>query len=135
MKSPDKQIFNENQCTKLCTDFAFFVDAREYEKVIDMFVEDGVLVRLGTAFRGREEILRFMQSRPTSVETHHICANIRITPRSDGTALGHCSVLMYHRHDGSAEAPSLTIAQYSDVYVETSAGWKIKERIIELVFK
>lgn len=130
----NERIATEVLCARLCTDFVHFVDARKYDKVVAMVTEDAVLNRIGTVLRGRDEILRFMESRPLDIDTHHICANIRIDLQADGTAQGECSVLMYHRPVASNDQPSLTLARYRDVYVATPAGWKIRERLIDLPY-
>lgn len=134
MTDLDKRITVELQCSPLYSDFLYYIDNREYEKVVAMFLDDGSFDRLGHVLKGKEEILKFLNSRPTDVATHHICTNVRIEPRDDGTATGTCSVLLFRSTPGSEAQPSPVVARYCDALVLTDEGWRIKERVAQLVF-
>jgi hypothetical protein len=119
-------------CSRLCNDFAFFVDSRAYGDLVSLFVEEGTFERKGEVLRGRGAILAAMQARPESVVTRHACTNIRVDLQADGTARGTCTLLLFHGAAGAA--PGITVAEYHDAYVQTPGGWRIQSRVAHIVF-
>lgn len=128
----------ESACTRLCNDFAYFVDTRDYQKLAALFVEDGSFERRGEVLQGRTAILDAMQARPENVITRHVCTNIRIDLQDDGSARGTCTLLLFHAvasaSPAAPAAPAITVAEYHDVYVQTPAGWRIRSRVAQMVF-
>jgi hypothetical protein len=128
-----------HECARLSHDFAYFVDHRDYEKFVALFVEDGTFERRGEVLRGRAGIMKAMQARPAELVTRHICSNIRIDLQADGTACGTGCLLLFHgsaNGDTAGATPphSVTVAEYSDVYVATPEGWRIRSRVTNIVF-
>jgi hypothetical protein len=128
----------EAACTRLCNDFAFLVDSREYEKLAALFTESATFERRGDILRGRAAILSNMQSRPNDVITRHVCTNLRIDLQQDGTATGTCYLLLFHTAAASAAhasstPPALTVAEYRDVYVAVGGVWRIQSRVAHLM--
>ena len=138
--SPVELLAHEADCTRLCIDFANAIDARDYSKFLDLFTDDGTLDRGGEVFRGRGEIQRFLEARPARSVTRHLCSNIRIAFRSDHEAAGVCYALFFQAtavaeiESPLAAAPP-AVVEYHDAYLRTSAGWRIRERKIKVVFK
>ncbi len=135
----ENQLQDEADCTRLCIDFAHHIDTRSYEPVLDLFTDDGKFDRLGTVFSGRDEIRRFLESRPTDVVTRHLCTNIRINMQSPDEATGTCYVLFFSGKAGTdAKLPippsAPGVVEYHDAYSRTAAGWRIRERRIRPVF-
>lgn len=129
----------ETDCTRLCNDFAFFVDTFAYIELSQLFTLDATFERRGEVLKGREAILLSMQQRPKNVITRHVCTNIRIEPQPNDTALGSCYLLLFHsateKEDGtSVHGHSLTIAEYKDIYVYTDEGWRVQSRVANVVF-
>ncbi|MEJ7687383.1 MAG: nuclear transport factor 2 family protein [Variovorax sp.] len=132
------RIEDEAACARLCVDFANNLDARRYQQVLDLFAEDGTLDRMGTAFVGRQEIGRFLASRPTGVTTRHLCTNIRVIFDNEAHAVGSCYVLFFQGtgDEGTpkmSQAPS--VVEYHDRFKRTGAGWKIQERRIRMAIQ
>jgi 3-phenylpropionate/cinnamic acid dioxygenase small subunit len=132
MTDTQEPLVCQVQCSRLCADFAHFVDSRDYEKLAALFVDSGIFERRGEVLQGREAILRAMRARPENVVTRHICTNIRIDLQIDGTANGTCILLLFVGQPN--EKPSTTIAEYHDTYVATAEGWRIKKRVANIVF-
>jgi hypothetical protein len=129
----DHQRECEAACTRLCIDFAHFVDTREYDSLAGLFTEEGTFERRGEVLRGRQSILGGMQARPADVITRHVCTNIRIQPQADGSARGNCYLLLFHATSGEPSAAP-TVAEYSDVYVLEAGSWRIQSRVAALAF-
>ncbi len=127
----------EARCTRLCTDFAWFVDHRDYAAVVDLFAEQGTFERGGEVLRGRDAILRAMHARPVEIDTRHVCTNIRIDTVSPQEATGVAYLLLFRgpaaQPAGAASQPAL-VAEFHDRYRATPQGWKIVSRIAKAVF-
>lgn len=127
------QAEDEAACARLCVDFANHIDARRYEQLLDLFTDDATLDRMGAVLSGRDEIERFLASRPTAVVTRHLCTNIRVSQDTADEAAGFCYVLFCQ---GGAEdavptmAGAPSIVEYHDRYTRTPAGWRIQTRRI-----
>jgi hypothetical protein len=128
---------DEAACTALCTAFAHHIDARRYEPLLHLFTEDGVLDRMGTVCRGHGEISRFLDARPTDVQTRHLCTSIRVDFDGKDQATGSCYVLFFQgRGDGvpvAAGPPS--VVEYHDRFERTPGGWRIRERSIRMAMR
>ena len=135
----ESKLHDEADCTRLCIDFAYHLDARRYAGVLDLFTADGKFDRLGTVFGGRDEISRFLEGRPADVVTRHLCTNIRISVQSADEATGVCYVLFFSGKAGAdARLPIPPsppgVVEYHDIFSRTAAGWRIRERRIAPVF-
>ena len=53
---------NEAACVRLCAAFANHIDARRYERVLDLFTDDAVLDRMGHLVTGRVAISAFLEA-------------------------------------------------------------------------
>lgn len=140
--SLEDQRHCEQACTRLCHDFAWTVDQRDYAAFVALFAEDGVFDRAGQRSEGHTAIRQFLDARPIDRVTRHLCTNIRIDRVGPGTAVGTCSALMYaaNRVSGPATAQPLPVSapvvvDYADDYVLTDRGWKFKCRRVALVFQ
>ena len=142
---PEHLLRCEHECTRLCHDFAWTVDAVQYRAFVALFTPDGVFERAGQASRGADYILMFLDTRPLNRMTRHVCSNIRIDMTGPDTAKGTSTALMFQAPmaqaaEGSADVPgSLTAAvpwvvDYLDYYALTAAGWKFKHRQTHIVF-
>ena len=135
-----RHLVDEAACTRLCVDFANHIDARRYDAWLDLFTEDGVLDRMGTQVSGRAELKRFLEARSTTVETRHLCTNIRVELSTDTEATGFCYALFFQgMPDGQAQIATAAglpaVVEYHDRYRCTPQGWRIQERRIRIAIK
>lgn len=135
-----QQALDEADCSRLCVDFANHIDARRYDAWLDLFTTDGILDRMGTVISGRAELERFLQARPTNVDTRHLCTNIRVHLASADEATGFCCVLFFQGVSGGPGEPASasgppSVVEYHDRYRRTPQGWRIQERRIRMAMK
>ena len=138
--TPETQWQCEQACVRLCHDFAWTVDACDYDAFVRLFSTDGAFVRAGQRQVGHASIRAFLDARPADRITRHICTNIRVDMTSPTTATGSCSTLMF-----LANAPRITplpvpvsppvVVDYQDDYVLTGEGWRFKSRTVQIVFQ
>jgi ketosteroid isomerase-like protein len=139
MTSSNASLEVEQECIRLCVDFANGVDQHDDARVLDLFSADALLQTPAKTYRGRAEIAGFLEERSRSVATRHLCTNIRIAAQSESVATGRCYVLLFSAACEAApvyplKAPAPFVAEYSDEFVKTSDGWRIRERRIQVVF-
>lgn len=135
-----QQALDEAACARLCVEFANHIDARRYDAWLDLFTHDGVLHRMGTKVSGRAELARFLEARPATVETRHLCTNIRVALSSPDQATGFCYALFFKGVPGGPEQPATAtgapaVVEYHDRYLRTPQGWRIQERRIQMAIK
>jgi ketosteroid isomerase-like protein len=71
----ETRVADELECQRLSLDFAQHIDAHEFDRVLELFTEDGVFIRRGTAFSGRPAIRQYLQSRTGDEVIRHLCTN------------------------------------------------------------
>ncbi|HTT01752.1 MAG TPA: nuclear transport factor 2 family protein [Steroidobacteraceae bacterium] len=130
---------SEYACRRLVNDFAEFIDARQYERLRELFTADAVYTRPtvpDTEIRGIEAIISGFQSRPPTRMTQHLLTNVSIRFTSCDAASGVNRIVLYAGvttdpelpGKGRKAEPSQLIGLYRDRYVRSTAGWRIAER-------
>lgn len=137
----EDQLRCELECARLCNDFAWTVDARDYVAFVALFATGGIFDRGGQKSIGHEAIREFLDARPVDRVTRHICTNMRFDMTGPDTATGTCSALMYQAPAAKEAQPSQllplsppVVVDYVDAYVLTGGGWKFKCRKASVVF-
>ena len=135
-----QRALDEAACTRLCVDFANHIDARRYAAWLDLFTHDGALDRMGTRVSGRAQLARFLEARPATIETRHLCTNIRVDIASEDEATGFCYALFFQGTPGEPGQPATltgapSVVEYHDRYRRTPQGWRIQERRIVMALK
>lgn len=137
----DQQRAVEAECLRLTTAFAVHLDNRRYDDVADLFTPDALYNPRGTPYRGRGEIMGYLNSRPATRRSRHVIANQLVRVVDEQTAEGYC-VLLYFVHEGALtdDVPAPLdgvelIGDYRDRFVLTDAGWRIARRIGTVVFQ
>ena len=137
--TPVEKMLAESECTRLCNDFIYHIDRRQYEPFLALFAPDPTLDRAGQVFKGMDGLKQFCEGRALDRYVRPATSNIRIDMTGPATARGSSSVMMFGAKaepDAALPLPSslLIFAEYEDDYVLTGAGWKIKNRKITIVF-
>ena len=151
MSAADLQTMNaaeiqaiEFACTKLVNQFAVYSDAAHYDELAALFTDDGRYARPtdpANFISGHADLLTSFKARPKDKLTRHLVTNVVIDVTSPTTAKGPSYVTQYA---GSTDQPAAThgwranpaqlVGEYSDDYVLTAAGWKIRQRSGRLIF-
>ncbi|NWG22988.1 MAG: nuclear transport factor 2 family protein [Pseudorhodoplanes sp.] len=122
----------------LVAEHAWLIDHGEAGRIADLFTDDGRLIGLGPDMVGREAIKAWGLARAAMTErtSRHVCTNLRLVDRGDGTVEGH-AILTVYRHDGTQPGHPLpfAVADYADVYRLGDDGhWRFGERKLATVF-
>jgi SnoaL-like protein len=124
----------EWQLGKLNTDFAHFLDRREYESMITLFTPDATYERHGEVLRGHQQIREAMHTRP-DLTIRHIVSNLHFFDVTEDAAHGDTCLMAYAgppRVDGAPAVYSTRqgyLTEVRDTYVRTDDGWRIARRI------
>ncbi|MEH6826756.1 nuclear transport factor 2 family protein [Parasphingorhabdus sp.] len=120
-----ERLIAERACERLIIDYAALNDAGDWAAVAALYVADGRMSRPTAPddfVVGRDAILAAFNARPTRA-SRHICANIRVTVSSAGTATATSQILLF---TGSDQAPK--VGSYQDRMIPTEDGWRFVER-------
>jgi ketosteroid isomerase-like protein len=128
----------ENACGALSVDYCEIVDAKDYQRLREVFAEDASFVSPAAPDKvidGADAIIAHLEAIPRTLATQHFALNIRVRAESADAASGSCRILLYTADGNAPEAPEgrkaaekQRIGVYHDRYVRTAAGWRIAER-------
>lgn len=128
----------ETACGALCVDYCEIVDAKDYQRMREVFAEDAEYYSPATPndlIRGAEAIVAYLSHIPATLVTQHLASNIRIHAESADAASGSCKILLFtadgnapETPDGRKAAEKQRVGVYYDRYVRTPVGWRIAER-------
>jgi ketosteroid isomerase-like protein len=128
----------EQACAALSVDYCESVDAKDFQRLQDVFAADALFVSPAAPndpIRGAAAIIASLSRIPPALITQHFALNVHIRVESADTATGSCRILLYTADAAEPETPEgrkaaekQRIGIYRDRYVRTPAGWRIAER-------
>ncbi len=128
----------EQACIALCIDYCEIVDAKDYQRMREVFAADAQYYSPAAPdklIQGADAIVAYLSHIPAALVTQHLACNIRVRAESDDAATGSCKILLFtadgstpETPDGPKAAETQRIGIYHDRYVRTPAGWRIAER-------
>ncbi len=126
------------QCQDLVLQFALLNDTRQYERLAELFVEDGTFYRPMKpehGLEGRLQILEDLRRKPENLSSFHVCTNILISVQSATQASG---ITYFTVYLGSNAAPGLAgsgafegtvyVGQYADEFMRQGQRWQFQSR-------
>ena len=126
-------LLAERACQRLMLDYCECVDTRQFERLVSLFTQDGVLSRSDTGeIKGRGAIAAFFDKLTTD-PLIHAATNLLVTVTGPETAEGVSYVTVYRSYRENAtglpklEAPYV-VAKYVDKFVVEDGEWKIGYR-------
>ena len=127
---------DRSACAQLISAYAWYVDQKRYEELIELFTEDGALRRPDVEVVGRTAILEVMKQRSAKVICRHMCSTqvISLTSSSEAEAI---TYFTYYQAESSDEGvPGLdgpvAIGEYHDRFHRIEVGWRFAERRVVL---
>ena len=138
----DEQINTISRaCEALSIAYARAVDFRDYEYLVTLFTEDGVL-DTGKPLEGRAAIAEALAHRPDELRSRHVITNVFVEVLNEREARG-ISYLTLYRHVGpeslKGEPAPLDgpagVGHYEDRYEKTEEGWKFRRRKLHFAFR
>jgi 3-phenylpropionate/cinnamic acid dioxygenase small subunit len=128
-----QQLLDERAIIGVCVRYATAIDDRDWERLRSCFVADAVGIyhadRVLTGYPAIEEAVRTAVT-PLS-RTQHLVANFTVELDGD-EASSRCYLHAQHVRAGIPGGETFVIAgRYSDRFVRTDDGWRIRERRLD----
>lgn len=126
------------QCQELILQFALLNDTQQYEKLVELFAEDGVFYRPlkpQDALSGRPRILEDLRRKPENLSTLHVCTNILVSVQStiQASAITYFTVYLGAKvKSGQTELAEFDgkvyVGQYIDEFRRLDQRWYFQSR-------
>jgi hypothetical protein len=128
----------EMACAGLCVDYCEIVDAKDYQRLLEIFAQDAQYfspVAPDKLIPGADAIVAYLSHIPSTLITQHLACNVRIHVESADAANGSCKIVVFtadgnapETGEGRKAGETQHIGVYYDRYIRTPAGWRIAER-------
>ncbi|MGD9842428.1 MAG: nuclear transport factor 2 family protein [Steroidobacteraceae bacterium] len=131
------------ECQALSAAYTHFSDNTDAERLAALFAEDGIWVPPSGAIQGREAIRMFVneiaaKQKAGNFLQRRVTSDLHVELTDRDHARGAAYMMVYRfgaktSTDASTSLAPVLIADVSDEYVRTAAGWKFKSRTITVV--
>jgi hypothetical protein len=123
----------EAACVALSNAFAYHLDHKNYEHLVQLFTPAGVFIRTGVRLEGHAQILSTLKQRPAEQFTRHITTNFHFTSVEATRATAVFYNLSYfafttQRTPLAYDPQRVMLLDFLDVYTDTAAGWRFLQR-------
>lgn len=137
----DQRYSIEAACQRLIVRLTHLVDNHCPVEAADLFVTDGVWVRGGRTYRGREEIIASFQGSERA-RIRHVVSNTILDVSSPSTATS-ISYYILFRHDGQDEQVRqpmpmqlpFSMGEWHDRFVFDGDRWRFAAREVRRLFQ
>ena len=124
----------ERACERLILRFARLLDIYDYEGVLQLWADDGVLSALGRNHSGHSGLRNWMKRREKDLICRHFVSNVMIDAIDEAHAVGFSYAATYRirgwrgREPGPMNPPAY-VAEYSDSFrCDPGRGWLFARR-------
>ena len=129
----------QTACAMLVARYGHLADRRAHRAFADLFAPEGEWIRPGMHLRGREEIFRFMESRPPQALTRHVVGSIDVEVLDPLHARGSSCTTVYREPHfrGTLPVPLRQpemVVDYADDFVCIEGRWLIGDSGLEPQF-
>tara|TARA_B110000503_G_scaffold81092_1_gene124041 strand:+ start:1436 stop:1909 length:474 start_codon:yes stop_codon:yes gene_type:complete len=125
-----RRLLEVDAIRRLRLDYAFFMDLRDFDRMIELFTEDAVC-EYGPygSWHGKTTILEnykatFTGERAAPFTSLHVDTNHRVDLVSDTLAVGQCYLTDVATHVAPTENPLVWYALYDEEYRKVEGEWK-----------
>lgn len=122
----------EAECGRLVAGYAYLVDRRKYDDLVDLFTENCLFQRPDARVEGAAALRRLMDARPGHIATRHLCGMpfFETVEVDEATAVTYTVMFV---EEGIDEGPNEVagaagLAEFHDRFRRTADGWRIAER-------
>lgn len=126
---------DEAQLRDLALGYARMMDDRAFDRLPEVFAADGLLSGPGYEMKGYDALAQGLKGLERFEATLHCVHNAYFELDGDrGTGEVYCVANHVHSEPGVAMRLDMGI-RYQDEYVRTPAGWRIQQRVFNLVWE
>lgn len=129
------QLQIEAELTRLSHNFAYYMDYRKYDQLVELFMPDALFDRILHVHKGHDEIRAGLAERAAHILTRHVSTNFHFEHISPDEARGVVyNMSHYGEMNPAGEAPAVfsgpgMLLEFHDRYTRTSEGWRFAERV------
>lgn len=138
---PSDVVLIEHHCEKMIYQYSALVDQGAWDRVAEMFTEDGRFARPPAPDEiivGRQNIHASYASRPPSI-TQHVVSNVVVDVQSETTGSALSTVLLYLGEPGDPvpthKQPMPLVGKYADRFRLENGVWLFSERLGSLTLR
>ena len=133
----ETKLIVKDECEELSLRFGRLQDQRRYEDLRTLMTPDGTYTRLGEKL-SIADFIDWVHTLPPN-KTRHFVTGTEFSEVTVGSARGITYYTLY-LYKGDAEQPypldgPFVVGEYHEEFAKTEAGWKIKSREAQLVFR
>ena len=99
------------ECTQLIHQLFYFLDQSDYEQLVALFRENGILHRQGEVLHGPARIMQAMKKRSATQQIRHVISNVFIESQSAAQVDVVAYMVAYRFDDGSVRTGPADIRQ------------------------
>ncbi len=123
----------EAEYVRLSNAFAFHLDHKNYDDLVELFVPHGVFIRTGVRLEGHARILEKLRARPAEQFTRHVTTNVHFTHVDESAATGVFYNLSYFAFTAQStplpyDPQGVMLLDFLDTYTKTRDGWRFLQR-------
>jgi len=132
------RLAHERACERLILAFASALDRYDYDAVLRLWAEDGVLALPGQDHAGHVALRDWMARREKDMICRHIVTNITVDVQSDSTATAsaYCSAYRVRGWRGREPGPMMPpayVVDYADTFTrDPQRGWLFARRAVRV---
>lgn len=118
---------------QLVTEYAWLLDHRRFDDVLDLFTEDAELRIRGQKIHGADGLQQWLEQRATNQHqrsSQHQMSLLRLQRVQDGLVRGTAGLVLHVAKSGSTGTYVDLVGEYQDEYVRTDSGWRFRSRIL-----
>jgi 3-phenylpropionate/cinnamic acid dioxygenase small subunit len=118
---------------ELVTEYAWLLDHRRFDEVLDLCTDDAELRIRGVRIHGADGLRDWLDQRATSQSrraSQHQMSLLRLEPQADGVIEGTAALVLHVAKSGSSSSYVDLVGEYQDEYVRTGDGWRFRRRVL-----
>ena len=122
------------QIEALVTEYAWRLDHRRFDEVVELCTDDCDLKIRGVKVHGADGLRDWLDQRATSQSrraSQHQMSLLRLEPTDDADVVNGTAALVLHvAKSGTSGSYVDLVGEYQDEYVRTGDGWRFRRRTL-----
>jgi 3-phenylpropionate/cinnamic acid dioxygenase small subunit len=118
---------------ELVTEYAWLLDHRRFDEVLDLCTGDAELKIRGQKILGADGLREWLDQRAASEgkrSSQHQMSLLRLEPVEDDVINGTAALVLHVAKSGTSGSYIDLVGEYQDEYVRTGDGWRFRRRTL-----
>jgi 3-phenylpropionate/cinnamic acid dioxygenase small subunit len=117
----------------LVTEYAWLLDHRRFDDVLELFTDDAELRIRGQKIHGAAGLQQWLEQRASNQHqrsSQHQMSLLRLERVEDGLIRGTAGLVLHVAKSGSTGTYVDLVGEYQDEYARTDSGWRFRRRVL-----